>query len=223
MIGASPLFVFKILLLGGLLRLFRRIKIVVMSDIEYTTQELARAVKSVARNIDFVLGGQRALNPTLQGKDLIVVCVLKGGFIFTADLVRELNIPTRIEFIQAKSYNGHQRGPLYAEMARFDVRDHLVLIVDDIADSGSTLFHLRESFLKHGAYRVYTCAMVTAHPSFVDFYGIYKDNARWLYGYGMDLNERQRGLKEIYSIEREGSDVRSTDVPTSPSTGVTSE
>ena len=76
---------------------------------------------------------------------LTILCVLKGSFIFAADLIREIDLDLSIEFIDISSYDGTSRGELILNKGvNFDVKNKNILIVEDIIDSGNTINFLYE-------------------------------------------------------------------------------
>ena len=80
---------------------------------------------------------------------LTILCVLKGSFIFVADLIREIDLDLSIEFIDISSYDGTSRGELILNKGiNFDVQNKNILIVEDIVDSGNTINFLYDYLQK---------------------------------------------------------------------------
>src|SRR5260370_32134750 len=98
--------------------------------------------------------------PAFRGRPLTIVGVLTGSLMFLSDLVRRLDVPLRIGFIQASSYRGATTEPgalhIDPEM-RADVRGRHVLLLDDILDTGQTLRHLIGHIAEMGAASVQVC------------------------------------------------------------------
>lgn len=136
--------------------------------------------------------------------NLVMVGVLKGSFIFLADLSRGLTIPRTIEFIAVSSYGDSsvQSGAVRLVM---DVRGNLegkhVLIVEDIVDTGHTLDYLIGMMKSHGPASVRTCALLhKAERAEVDVpvdYVGFSIPDEWVVGYGLDFAERDRTLPYI--------------------------
>ena len=135
---------------------------------------------------------------------LILVGVLKGSFIFLADLSRRLTIPHIIDFIAISSYGkkGDQRGEVRLLMdTRENLAGHDVLIVEDILDSGSTLSYLIRTFKARNTKSVATAVFLdkpARHEVDIDiqFKGFEIPDV-WVVGYGLDYKERHRTLPYI--------------------------
>lgn len=141
---------------------------------------------------------------------LVLVGVLKGAFIFLADLSRRLTIPRTIEFIAVSSY---EDGSVHSGAVRLvmDVRGSIegkhVLIVEDIVDTGRTLEYLIGIMQSHGPASVRTCTLLHKAESAevdvpVDYVG-FKVANEWVVGYGLDYAERDRTLPYIGIVSPE--------------------
>ena len=144
-------------------------------------------------------------------KDFIVVCVLKGGFVFAADLVRALDRAGRtpeIEFIRLGSYGMGTESASAVNLIGGPpkgVKGRAVLLVDDIADTGRSLLRACELLAEAGAAKVWTCVLadkparreVEVTP---DFVGFTVPNA-FVVGYGIDLAEKYRQLPYLGVVE----------------------
>lgn len=137
-----------------------------------------------------------------QGKDLVVLGVLKGAFIFMADLIREIRLPLKCEFIRISSYrqDGTQ-GHLRLDMDLIQpVRGEHVLVLEDIVDTGKTFDFISHHLKGQGATSVKFCALVQKQKSIaetkIDYLGqVIPDD--YVVGYGMDLAGRLRNLPHI--------------------------
>jgi hypoxanthine phosphoribosyltransferase len=136
--------------------------------------------------------------------DLVMVGVLKGSFIFLADLSRRLSIPRTIEFIAVSSY-GNSSVSSGAVRLVMDVRGNIegkhVLIVEDIVDTGHTLKYLIGMLKSHRPASVKTAALVRKAESAevdveVDYLG-FDIGDEWVVGYGLDFAEQNRTLPYI--------------------------
>lgn len=139
---------------------------------------------------------------------LYLVGILKGAFIFMADLARALTIPHTVDFMAVSSYG--RKGAVSGELRLImDLREPLegadVLIVEDIVDSGKTLHYLVEILRSRGPASLRTCAFVqkkreqTAYP--VDYLGFQIPDV-WVVGYGLDFAERYRTLPYVAELIR---------------------
>jgi hypoxanthine phosphoribosyltransferase len=140
--------------------------------------------------------------------DLVMVGVLKGSFIFLADLSRRLSIPRTIEFIAVSSYGN---GSVSSGAVRLvmDVRGNIegkhVLIVEDIVDTGHTLKYLIGMMKSHRPASVKTAALVRKAESAevevtIDYLG-FDIGDEWVVGYGLDFAEKNRTLPYIGHIK----------------------
>ena len=140
--------------------------------------------------------------------DLVMVGVLKGSFIFLADLSRRLSIPRTIEFIAVSSYGN---GSIASGAVRLvmDVRGNIegkhVLIVEDIVDTGHTLKYLIGMMKSHRPVSVKTAALVRKAESAevdvtIDYLG-FDIGDEWVVGYGLDFAEQNRTLPYIGFIK----------------------
>lgn len=162
------------------------------ADIRQRVTELARQI-----SVDYADKGE-----------LILLGVLKGAFIFLADLSRALTIPRDIEFIAVSSYE-HGSVPSGAVRLVMDVRGSIegrhVLIVEDIVDTGQTLHYLIEMLNSRNPASVRTCALVhkehkTEVDVDVDYLG-FTIGDEWVVGYGLDYAEKDRTLPYIGVIK----------------------
>ncbi len=139
--------------------------------------------------------------------DLILVGVLKGSFIFLADLSRRLTIPRTIEFIAVSSYD---TGSVSTGAVRLlmDVRGNIegrhVLIVEDIVDTGHTLKYLIGILKSHRPASIRTCTLLHKTECAevevtIDYVG-FEIGDEWVVGYGLDYAERDRTLPYIGTV-----------------------
>ncbi len=143
------------------------------------------------------------------GREPVLVCVLKGAFIFLADLVRRLTIPVVVDFIGVSSYGGQtvSSGSIsLTNPIQVDVRGKDVLIVEDIVDTGLTVSFLTRHIESLGARSVKICAMIDKRARReVDVavaYACYMaPPTGFLVGYGLDYDERYRALPGLYEVK----------------------
>ena len=142
---------------------------------------------------------------TKQGVEKItVIGVLKGAFIFMADLVRNIALPTEIDFVQISSYgvNAISSGkPVFKKDVDIDMQGKHILMVEDIVDTGITLTALKKFFTERKPASITLCTLVDKpsrrkvemQPEFVGF----AVPDRFIVGYGMDYAELYRDLPYI--------------------------
>lgn len=141
-------------------------------------------------------------------KRLIMIGVLKGAFIFLADLVRQLSVPCTIDFIAASSYGNDQISSGNVRITKdvtLDLAGAHVVLVEDIVDTGLTLFHIIKNLEKRGAASIKVCALLDKHERRqkdiqVD-YACYSIQEGFIVGYGIDYAEKYRYLPAIYHLK----------------------
>ena len=142
------------------------------------------------------------------GKELLLIGILKGSFIFLSDLIRHLSIPVQIDFIRASSYGDTMSscGTItITQPVKIDVRNKHLLLVEDIVDTGQTLSCIKESFRLQGAASVKICAFIDKYERReanipVD-YSCHTTHEGFLVGYGLDYAENYRGLPGVYHLK----------------------
>jgi len=145
-----------------------------------------------------------------KDKEILIVSVLKGAFMFTADLVRrmsKLDAKIEIDFIRARSYESEKESSGMVKIdleVSADLKNTCVLLVDDIVDSGNTLKQVCEYLYEKGAAKVSTCVLLDK-PSkrtteFIPDYVGFEIPDYFVVGYGLDYNERGRCLPFITHI-----------------------
>ena len=141
------------------------------------------------------------INRTYRGGDLTVIAIVNGALIFTADLLRQLRTPLRLDCIRATSYHaGTQAGakPVIVDNLKLDISGQQVLLVDDILDTGNTLSAVKQLLLAKGAASVRTCVLLDKKarrivPFDAEYVG-FEIPDEFVVGYGLDFNERYRNL-----------------------------
>ena len=141
------------------------------------------------------------LNHDYAQKDLMVVAIVNGALIFTADLLRQLTSPLRLDCLRASSYHDGTKAmgePRIVDQMKLDVRGQHVLLVDDILDTGKTLAAVAGLIKSKGAASVKTCVLLDKKarrmvPFEADYVGFEIPN-EFVVGFGLDFNERYRNL-----------------------------
>ena len=137
-------------------------------------------------------------------RPLVVVCVLKGAFMFLSDLIRHLRIPLQLDFVRLASYGSSMKTIGRVEITKdieLPIEGKDVLIVEDIIDSGRTVRFLKERLALSNPRSIKVCALLDKKarrevPMEADYVGKELDNL-FVVGYGIDFNEAFRNLPEI--------------------------
>jgi hypoxanthine phosphoribosyltransferase len=139
------------------------------------------------------------------GKSLVLLCVLKGSFVFAADLARAIDLPLRVEFLGVRSYGDDTKSSGVVQITQdltrpLSAEDH-ILVVEDIVDTGLTLSYLREQLLARMPASVKICALLhkpsrTVRPVEIDYLGFTVEDV-FVIGYGLDHAERYRNLPYV--------------------------
>jgi hypoxanthine phosphoribosyltransferase len=143
----------------------------------------------------------RTITADYAGRELVLVSVLKGSFVFCADLARAIQLPLAIEFLGLKSYGDSQSSSgvvqITSDLTR-PIEGKDVLIVEDIVDTGLTLEYLRKNLTTRNPRSVKVCALLhkpsrARVKSTIDYLGFSVEDV-FVVGYGLDWAERYRNL-----------------------------
>jgi len=165
--------------------LFRR------EEIEATVKRLAAEIKQ-----DY------------QGKHPLLLGILKGSFMFMADLIRLLNFPLEVEFIRLSSYRGSRESSGRIKVVqglRSPVKGRDVLVIEDIVDTGLTISFLLDYLWKRKPASLKLCALTDKPsrrqvPVTINYLGVTVPN-KFIVGYGIDWDEKFRNLPDICVLE----------------------
>ena len=157
---------------------------------------------------DIVANLARRISRDYSGKDLCMIGVLNGVFVFMADLVRELTVPVQVDFVRLASYgsgtvtSGDVRITKGIEL---DIKERDVLVIEDIIDSGLTVDFLLKYLKKFQPKTVKVCAFIDKTERRevevpVDYVGHVVEEG-FLVGYGLDCDQRYRELPEVYHLK----------------------
>jgi hypoxanthine phosphoribosyltransferase len=162
-------------------------------------ERIARRVRSLATQIE----------KDFAGRDLVVVALLNGTVVFLADLLRQLSLPLRLDFIGVSSYGAgtESSGLVFTKELRLDVSGRDVLLVDDILDTGQTLYRVSAKLRRLGPRRIKTCVLLDKPSRRVkkiaaDYIGFTIPN-QFVVGYGLDYAERYRNLPFVGVLHSE--------------------
>lgn len=171
-------------------------------DVEYimlTEEQIDKRVRELAKELD----------EYYKGKNPLVVCILKGSTLFFADLIRRMETRLTIDFMRVASYGSGTVSSGVVALEKdltVDIKDRDVLIVEDIMDSGNTLFKLKEVL---GAREPSDLKIVTlldkpsrrTAPIQPDFMG-FEIEDEFVIGYGLDYDEEYRNLPYVGVLKR---------------------
>lgn len=165
-----------------------------VESILLSEQQIADKVKQ--------LGAQ--ISKDYEGKDPIIISVLKGSFIFMADLVRAIDVPCTVDFMSVSSYGAGTTSSGEVKIVKdFDqsIEGRHIIIVEDILDSGRTLSYLIQTLKARGAASIALCTFLDKPerrviPVEVDYRGFQIPDA-YIVGYGLDYDQRYRNLPYV--------------------------
>ena len=175
-----------------------------MSDKPYVIDEMISA-KSIAARIEAL---SKSIHDEFEGTDkLVVVGLLRGSFVFIADLVRELDLPIEVDFLEASSYGDSTESSREVRILK-DLRGAIegrdVLVVEDIVDTGHTLHHVTNMLRSREPARLKSIALLDK-PSRrevdlkADWTG-FEIPDEFVVGYGIDFAQRNRNLPFIGKV-----------------------
>ncbi|NWH06081.1 hypoxanthine phosphoribosyltransferase [Desulfobacter latus] len=160
-------------------------------------QEIKEKIREIGQNI----------TRDYKGLDLVVVGVLKGAFVFLADLVRQISIDHEIDLLGASSYEGtSSTGQIvFTKRPDLELKGRDVLLVEDIVDTGRTLAKTVESMQLLNPRSIKICALIDKTERReaqinVD-YSCFCIDGGFIVGYGLDYNEKYRNLPAIFNLK----------------------
>lgn len=169
-----------------------------IKEVLFDKQQIADRVAAVGRQI----------SKDYAGKDLLVIGVLKGAWVYLADLVRNIDNNVEVDFMSVSSYNGGtvSSGSLtVVKDLSVDCKGRHVLIVEDIVDTGITLSRLKDMLLSRGAASVEISTLLSKPARRkididVKYIG-FEIPDKFVVGYGLDFDERYRGLDDVCVLD----------------------
>lgn len=171
-----------------------------IKEILYTKEQLALIVKELGEK----------LSKDFEGREPVLVSVLKGAFVFMADLVREVSIPCTVDFMAVSSYgSGTETSGKVKIIKDLDtnIEGRHVIIVEDIIDSGVTLSHLMEMLRERKPASLSLCALFDKPERRrvkvdIDYKGVTVPD-EFVVGYGLDYDEKYRNLPDLCVLKPE--------------------
>ena len=143
-----------------------------------------------------------------EGRQVHLVCVLKGGSFFMCELAKRITVPVSLDFMSVSSYGGDTKSSGVVKIVKDldeSVRDKDVLVVEDIVDSGRTLSYLLEMLRDRGPRSLHLCTLLDKPDRRVvdvkvDYTG-FQIPDEFVVGYGLDYDQRYRNLPYIGIVE----------------------
>lgn len=174
-----------------------------LKKVVFTEEQIKKRVKELGEEI----------TRDYDGKEIVAVGILKGAIVFFADLIREIKVPVKFDFMAASSYGSSTKTSGTVRILKdidTDIENKHVIIIEDIIDSGLTLKYLKENFEHRKAASVKLCAMLNKPEGRrTDIKGDYVGfdvPDEFIVGYGLDYASVYRNIpyigilkKEIYS------------------------
>jgi hypoxanthine phosphoribosyltransferase len=163
-------------------------------------EEIAKAIARLASEI----------SRDYQGKQPLLIGVLKGSFVFLADLIRQLDLPLEVDFVRLSSYGPGRKTPGKLKMTqglKTPIKNRDVLVVEDIVDTGLSVSFLLDYLRKKEPASLKLCALTDKPsrrqvPLSIDYLGFTIPN-KFIVGYGLDFDEKFRYLPDICFIEED--------------------
>ena len=171
-----------------------------IQEILFSEEQLKARVKEIAQQIE----------ADYQGKEILLICILRGSFVFIADLCREINLPCTVDFMAVSSYgkgsSSSGRVQIVKDLAE-DITDRHVIVVEDILDSGNTLSYLLNILEQRNPASVRLVALLDkpdrrVKPVELHYSGFTIPDA-FVVGYGLDYAEKYRNLPYIGILKPE--------------------
>ena len=166
-----------------------------------TEEEVNKKISEVAAQI----------NKDYEGKEVHLICILKGGVFFTCELAKRLTIPVSLDFMSVSSYGSDTKSSGVAKIIK-DLDEPLegknVIIVEDIIDSGRTLAYLIEVLKQRGPADIRLCTLLDKPERRVKKqvkvdYTCFTIPDEFVVGYGLDIDQKYRNLPYIGVVEQE--------------------
>jgi hypoxanthine phosphoribosyltransferase len=171
----------------------------ISKEILFSRDEIQKRVREIASQI----------SQDYAGRELVVIGILKGAFVFMADLVREISVPCKVDFVRVASYGAGSESSGKVVMTKdieTSIKGRDILIVEDIVDSGLTLQYLVNWLQERSPHSLKICVFLDKRKrrkvSFeADYVGFTIDDG-FVVGYGLDFDEQFRFLPDVYIIEQ---------------------
>ena len=178
---------------------------------------MAKIVKEVLISRDEISSMVKELGDKIskdyEGQNLLVICVLRGAFIFMADLVRTITVPVKVDFMSVSSYGDDTVSSGVVRILRdldSDITGKHVMIIEDIIDTGLTLKNLKDVLLtRHPASLSICAAFDKPQRRIADIKADYVGRAipdEFIVGYGLDYAGEYRHLPDVCILAEDGGE-----------------
>ena len=170
-----------------------------LAEILIDEQSLQNRIKELADEISH----------DYRGKDLLLICILRGGIVFLVDLMRQITVPHQVDFMAVSSYGAGARqsgGSVRLALdLKTDIRGKDVLLIEDIVDSGNTIAYVLEFLQTRQPRSLKICTLLDKEerretPVSIHYRGFSIPN-KFVFGYGLDLDEFYRNLAFIAVVD----------------------
>ncbi len=175
----------------------------ILGKILFTQEDITRRAKEIAAQID----------RDYEGEEVILLGTLKGSILWFADILKYTNVDTKIDFITASSYGSSTSSSGVVKITyepRINMYNKHVLVIEDIIDTGNTLKYLTAKLAERGPKSVKICTLLNKESRRVadlhaDYVGFEVDDL-FVIGYGLDYDQRYRGLPYISYLDESDVD-----------------
>jgi hypoxanthine phosphoribosyltransferase len=177
-----------------------------MQDYKEFLAEILIDEKALKKRIKELAG---EINHDYEGKDLLLICILRGGIVFLVDLMRYITVPNQVDFMAVSSYGAGARqsgGSVRLSLdLKTDIRGKDVLLVEDIVDSGNTIAYVLEFLHTRQPHSLKVCTLLDKEgrretPVEVNYRGFSIPN-KFVFGYGLDLDDYYRNLPFVAVVD----------------------
>jgi hypoxanthine phosphoribosyltransferase len=161
----------------------------------FTSEQIQNKVTEMAHAITF---------KHTSDDDVVMICLLNGGFMFFSDLVKNISINIECDFMRVKSYNGQAQGLIHiTKDIETNIEGKTVYVVDDFYDTGNTLDIVVEHLSNQNPKSIEMVTLLTRDISPMPEYPLHTGfiiRDEWVVGYGLDNNKKERNLNYIYAL-----------------------
>lgn len=171
-----------------------------IQEVLFSEEELAKRVEEIAKEIE----------KDYQGKEIMLISVLRGSFVFMADLCRRIDLPCTLDFMSVSSYGKGTSSSGQVQITKdlsSDISSKHIIVVEDILDSGNTLSYLLKLLEQRNPASIRLCTLLDkpdrrVKEVKVDYSGFSIPDA-FVVGYGLDYAEQYRNLPYIGILKPE--------------------
>jgi hypoxanthine phosphoribosyltransferase len=182
----------------------------IIKDLNNSEQFVKRVLFSEEQLRDKVKELGQQITKDYEGKEVLIVCILKGGAMFMSDLSKEIKLPIHMDFMAVSSYGNSTSSSGVVQILKdlsADIKGKDIVIVEDIIDSGLTLKYLQNYLMQKGPNSIKICTLLDKPERRksdvkVDYTGFVIDDC-FVCGYGLDYAEMFRNVPYIFELKEE--------------------